>query len=100
MSSANRLSWRVAVRSKESSKETKTASPCPPRLCALRRRAASTSNWRIARAAMRLKCRREVAAIPGCFASFSHASFTNAVGLRVLLGSPRLTLEARRRNSS
>src|SRR5271166_2400960 len=78
----------------------KMTSPSPPRLCALRRRALSTKSWRMARAAMRLKWRREAQAIAGCLASFSHASFTNAVGLRVMPGSPRLTLEARRSLSS
>jgi len=72
----------------------------PPRLPALRRRAASTRTWRMARAAMRLKCRRDVDAKRGEFASFSHASLTSAVGLSVNPWSPRFTLEASRRSSS
>ena len=54
----------------------------------------------MARAAMRLKCNREVAPISGAFANFIQASLTSAVGLRVALGSPRRTLEASRLNSS
>ena len=63
-------------------KRNEDSFPSPPRLRELRRRAASTSSCRIARAAMRLKCIWEVAT-PGDFASFSHASLTKAVGLSV-----------------
>src|SRR5580658_6396045 len=83
----------------ESSKLTVTFWP-PPRFPALRRRAASIKIWRMARAAMRLKCRREVAAISGDLAIFIQASLTRAVGLSVAPGSPRRTLEASRRSSS
>ena len=54
----------------------------------------------MARAAIRLKCRREVEAKRGEFASFSHASLTSAVVLSVTLGSPRRTVDASRRSSS
>jgi hypothetical protein len=64
------------------------------------RPAASTKSCRIARAAIRLKCSLDVAAMSGDFASLIHASFTSAVGLSVALGSPRRTLDASRRNSS
>ena len=74
--------------------------PAPPRFPAFLLRAASTRSWRMARAATRLKCNGDVAAIPGECASFSHASFTSAVGFKVLPPSPRFTLDARRRSSS
>ena len=72
----------------------------PPRFSALRLRAFSTSTWRIARAAIRLKCVGDVAASCGELANFSHASFTSAVGVKVLQASFRLTADANRRNSS
>jgi hypothetical protein len=55
---------------------------------------------RIARAAILLKCNREVVAKLGELASLIQASFTSAVGFKVALGSLRFTLEANRRNSS
>lgn len=54
----------------------------------------------MARAAMRLKCRRGAAAKLGELASFNQTSLTRAVGLSVALGSPRLTHDASLRNSS
>src|SRR5450432_2944078 len=54
----------------------------------------------MARAAIRLKCNRDVFATAGEFASFSQASLTSAVGLSVALASLRLTAEAKRRSSS
>lgn len=70
------------------------------RFCACRRRADSTSNCRIARAAIRLKCKSDSHVKSGCAASFTHASFTSAVGFIVEAGSFRRTPAARRRNSS
>src|SRR5688572_3037721 len=72
----------------------------PPRFSALRRRAASTSTCRMARAAMRLKCSREAGAMDSDAASLSHASWTSAVGVSVALGSPCLMIEASRLSSS
>ena len=72
----------------------------PPRFDAWRRRAASTSTCRIARAATRLKWRGEVNDRPGDVASFIQASLTSPVGLMVAAGSERRTADARRRSSS
>ena len=54
----------------------------------------------MARAAIRLKCSREVVSKGGDFTSFNQASFTSAVGFRVELESFLLTVDARRRSSS
>ena len=58
------------------------------------------STCRIARAAMRLKCSFDVATKRGDFASFTQASLTSVVGVRVARGSLRFTADARRRSSS
>jgi hypothetical protein len=54
----------------------------------------------MARAAIRLKCRGDVDRNDGDAASFIQASFTSVVGLMLAFQSLRLTLDARRRNSS
>src|ERR1051326_2767339 len=63
---------RAQVTAMDSSKVTK-AMPSP-RFCAFLRRAASTRTWRMARAAMRLKCSRDVLAKRGEPASFATTS--------------------------